>query len=31
MSFSLNSVKEAYIGDYIGDFYRAYPGGYLEF
>ena len=24
MSHSLNSLKSSYIGDYIGDYYRAY-------
>ena len=24
MSYSLNSLKVGYIGDYIGDYYRAY-------
>ena len=24
MSYSLNSLKEGYIGDYIGDYYRGY-------
>ena len=28
MSHSLNSLKGGYIGDYIGDDYRGYSGGY---
>ena len=31
MSYSLNSLKGGYIGDYIVDYYRAYEGGYYEF
>ena len=27
-SYSLNSLKLGYIGDYLGDYYRAYEGGY---
>ena len=27
MSYSLNSLKGAYIRDYIGDYYRGYEGG----
>ena len=29
MSYSLNSLKGGYIGDYIGDYYRAITGGYI--
>ena len=28
MSHRLNSLKEGYIGDYIGDYYRGHQGGY---
>ena len=28
MSYSLNSLKGFIIGDYIGDFYKGYSGGY---
>ena len=28
MSYSLNSLKGGNIGDYIGDYYRGYEGGY---
>ena len=28
MSHGLNSLKGGYIGDYAGDYYRAYSGGY---
>ena len=27
MSYSLNSLKGGYIGDYIGDYYRVIKGG----
>ena len=26
VSYSLNSLKQGYIGDYIGDYYRVYQG-----
>ena len=28
LRYSLNSVKGGHIGDYIGDYYRCYEGGY---
>ena len=28
VSYSLHSLKGGYIRDYIGDYYRAYEGGY---
>ena len=28
---SLNSLKGAYIGECIGDYYKGYQGGYQEF
>ena len=31
MSYSLNSEKGGYIGDYMGDGYGVYQGGYEEF
>ena len=31
LSHNLNSLKGHYIGDHIGDYYRAYSGGYSEF
>ena len=31
MNYRLNSVEAAYIGGYIGDYYRGYEGGHCEF
>ena len=31
MNYSLNSLKGAYIEDFIGGYYRGYEGGYQEF
>ena len=31
MRYSGNSLKGVYMGDFIGDYYRGYEGGYLEF
>ena len=28
LGFSLSFLKEAYIGDYIGEYYRAYSGAF---
>ena len=28
MSYSLNSLKGGYIGDYIEDYYKGYEGGH---
>ena len=31
LSYSLDSLKGIHTGDYIGDYHRAYQGGYFEF
>ena len=31
MRYSLNSLKEVYLGEHIGEYYKGYQGGYWEF